>query len=369
MWGPALMGGSAYPVDPRGEPVGVDFANFYLASRLALSGEPAAVYDRARFDSYRTSFFPLQDREVFPWVYPPLFLLLMLPLALLPYLAALGVWQAVSLGLFLGTLRRLAPHPFTLLLALGFPATFINFFTAQNGFITVFLMGGGLLLLGSRPFLGGLLLGMLVYKPHLGVLVPVALLAGRGWRALLGAGASAAALALASLVVLGAETWQAYLSSIPSSVNLLDSSSLPWKLMPSVFAAARVAGADPALARLLHGAVMAGVAAAVVWTWSRRSSPYLRHSAFVLASLLFTPYLFFYDYVCLALPLAWLGWEGCQRGFGRGEKALLAIAWLSPLSMMPFQGVKLPGLICPLVLSALLVLTLLKSRREAPDPG
>ena len=56
-------------------------------------------------------------------------------------------------------------------------------------------VGGGLLLLDRRPVLAGILFGALCYKPHFGMLIPVALAASGRWRAFGAAAASAAASA------------------------------------------------------------------------------------------------------------------------------------------------------------------------------
>ena len=61
----------------------------------------------------------------------------------------------------------------------GAPAVFINAVGGQNGTWTAALFGGGLSLLERRPLLAGGLLGLLSYKLQLGLLIPVALLAGR----------------------------------------------------------------------------------------------------------------------------------------------------------------------------------------------
>ena len=55
--------------------------------------------------------------------------------------------------------------------------------------------------------MAGFLLGLVSYKPHLFALVPVALIAARRWQALLAALITAAALALASFLLLGPGVW------------------------------------------------------------------------------------------------------------------------------------------------------------------
>ena len=56
---------------------------------------------------------------------------------------------------------------------------FVNVGHGQNGFLTAALLGGALHWLDRRPWLAGVLIGCLAYKPQFGVLIPVALLAGR----------------------------------------------------------------------------------------------------------------------------------------------------------------------------------------------
>jgi len=70
--------------------------------------------------------------------------------------------------------------------ALAFPATIWTIGYGQNAFLTAALLGAGTLLLDGRPAVAGVLLGMLCYKPHFALLVPVALLAGRRWLAIRG---------------------------------------------------------------------------------------------------------------------------------------------------------------------------------------
>ncbi|MFW6123132.1 MAG: DUF2029 domain-containing protein, partial [Thermodesulfobacteriota bacterium] len=73
-------------------PLGTDFSQFWVASSLTLTGEPAEVYNFPRFLAAQEAFFHVDFP--FPWVYPPTGLLLVLPLALVPYLPSLALWLA-----------------------------------------------------------------------------------------------------------------------------------------------------------------------------------------------------------------------------------------------------------------------------------
>src|SRR5208283_3316850 len=82
-------------VDLSGRPVGSDFVTFWAASKVAITRGPAAVFSL-------DEIYPVEKEvigaEISPkhWNYPPTFLLLVLPLALLPYAAAFICWLAFT---------------------------------------------------------------------------------------------------------------------------------------------------------------------------------------------------------------------------------------------------------------------------------
>lgn len=367
MWGYWMVGGGGL-LDRSGTPMGGDFSYYWAASRLAWSGEPAAVYDAARLHAWHRDFFGVDTQLI--WSYPPTFLLLLLPAAWLPYLAAWTTWILLTLAGYLLILRRIAPHYLTVWCFLAFPGAFQNFGYGQNGFLSGVMLGGGLLLLEKRPFLGGLVLGLLTYKPHLAALVPLALLAGRHWRALGGILAGAVGLALASLLVFGADTWLAFFKSLFGSLQIVGSGKvggagvLPLVKVPSVFAALRLAGLGTPAALAVQGTISLAVAAAVALVWARRSSNAGRYALLVLGILLFTPYEFIYDLVLVALPLAWLGWQGYQQGWTRTELAALFLAWLTPLISLPLAQT-IHFQLAPLVLIWLFILAWRRERESS----
>src|SRR5882672_5966835 len=179
--------------DGAGRPLGDDFVNYWSGAFLALHGRVAEIYDPAVFHAFEQSIVGPQLGG-FHYSYPPVLLVLSAPLALMPYVPALFVWLSAGWYAFYRALRLAMPGRGALLLALATPAVFINAVGGQNGAWTAALFGGGLGLLERRPLLGGGLLGLLIYKPQLGLLIPVALLAGRHWRAFAAAGVTAGAL-------------------------------------------------------------------------------------------------------------------------------------------------------------------------------
>ena len=120
------------------------------------------------------------------------------------------------------------------------------------------------------------MLGLVInYKPHLGLLLLVALLAGRHWRAWWALAAATAALALASAWVFGLSTWLAFFQDVHLMRAQLTDAHL-WDRMPTVFGAIRLAGGSGGLAMTLQIIVALLVAAGVFWVWRGRASLPLR---------------------------------------------------------------------------------------------
>ena len=140
-------------VDYAGRPLGTDFSDVWTAGRLALAGHPASVYDPAAHYAAQQAAFHDPKIPFYGWHYPPMFLLAASLLALLPYLAAVVAWQGLTLPLYLGVMRGIVPEKGAALIALAFPAVYMNLTHGQNGFLTAALIGGGLMLLDRRPWL------------------------------------------------------------------------------------------------------------------------------------------------------------------------------------------------------------------------
>jgi hypothetical protein len=225
----------------------------------------------------------------------------------------------------------------------------------------------GLCLLESRPFLGGILLGGMSYKPQFFILIPIALIAGKQWRAFIGAASSAIGLALISVSVFGLGSWMEFFRIIPSSIEILTNPRVPLPKIISVFSSILLMGGGPTLGWMLQGLIMIGAVAAVIWMW-RGGLPYLRNSLLVVSILLFTPYLFYYDLSLLALPLAWIGWEGYTKGWVPGQQITLCLGWLLPSLMLFYRyGIGMVNIIlpiAPLILITIFIFILIRHWTE-----
>ena len=169
-------------------PYPVDFVSYWAAGILALDGNPAGAYDYAVHRAIEAQGVAMRGGMPFP--YPPPFLILVAPFALLPYAPALLAWVVASFAFYLLCLRTLFPR--VSWLAAAFPPVMTNAIIGQNGFLLCGILAAGLALLPRRPWLGGFVLGLLILKPQLGLALPFVLLAGREWRAFAGAAAGVA---------------------------------------------------------------------------------------------------------------------------------------------------------------------------------
>lgn len=317
-------------LDFRGQVLGADFVCFYSAAKVALAGHAPLAWDFGVLLPVQQALFPAYTGYGWPWFYPPPFLVLVTPLALLPYVAALAVFLGATGTAWWLTLRRAIGRPGAGWLVAAFPGLWMCVAQGQNGLLTAALAAGSILALRRRPVLSGVLLGLLIIKPHLAVLFAVALVAGRAWKTILvAAGTALAALGLSELV-LGPGSVAAWLASMPLASAATEEGALPWAKMPSTFALLRLLGASVDWAYVGWGLVALAAAAAVWLVWRRTDSVQLRGAVLMSATFLANPHIHDYDLAWLAFPIAWLALYGLEHGWRRGDREVLVAAWLLP---------------------------------------
>lgn len=321
----------AIGTQPGGRP-NVDFMSFWSAASLAW-GDPARAYDPAAQIAFQAEAFQSHGRYL-PFLYPPPFLALVAPLALIPFAVAYPAWVAATYAVYLAAARRLLPAgawPTAV-----FPAVYVNAVQGQTAALFAGLFVAGGLLLARRPFVAGLVFGCLIFKPQLGLLIPIALIAGGLWRTLLGAALSSLGLLLLALIAFGPETYLAFIGAGSTSLGLLqEGSPLGWAKVQSLYGALRQIGA-PAWAAIGAQGVLSLVAAgAVAWVWRSGADMLTRMAALAVGALLATPYVLDYDFVLLIVPLCWLARRGMESGFGPWGKLLLLTVYVAPLVCRP----------------------------------
>lgn len=360
-----LLATSHGTLDAWGRPLGTDFSDVWTAGQMALDGRAPAAWDWAAHYQVQQAAHGDPHVPFYGWHYPPPFLLLAALLAMLPYLAALFVWQAASLWAAMKVCRALLPGRVALLAMLGAPVVLVCVTHGQNGFLTAALLGGGLLLLDRRPLLAGLLFGGLIYKPQFALVLPLLLLAGLHVRAMIGACLSAAALVGATLAIWGWPVWQAFLDSLPLTRQVvIEQGETGWHKIQSLFAMVRMWGGPVPLAYAVQGAATVAAMGAVLWL-TRAARPNVRAAAVCAAALLSTPYVLDYDLVVLGLGAAFLAADGVERGFLPWEKSLLALIWLAPLTARPLAE----AAFVPLGQASIVILLALAVRRTVAVGG
>jgi hypothetical protein len=352
-------------VDAFGRPLGTDFSSFWSAGQLALQGQAPAAYDwtilnKLQEDTHGVPWFA-------PWSYPPVFFLVAMPLAALPYVPALVAWQGASAALALAAFRRILPGWRALLAAAAFPAGLVCLGHGQTGFLTAALLAGGVLALPRSQVLAGVLFGLLVYKPQLGVLIPFVLAAGGYWRAFLSAAATVLACVAVTLAIWGWPVWQAFLDALPLIGGIaFEAGSTGFFKFQSAFAWMRLWGASVEVAYAVQAVVSATVLVGCAWAWRAAVDLRLKGAALITGAMLCSPYMLDYDLVAFGMALAFLAAHGMAHGFRRWEKTLLALGWFMPLIARELSRATLIP-IGFLVLLGVFAFIMLRVRQAQPD--
>jgi arabinofuranan 3-O-arabinosyltransferase len=340
--------------DADGQGIPTDFVNVWAAGRLALEGHPAQAWDWAIQRQVELAVLQQDFIGYLAWHYPPPFLFVASLLARFPYGAAFMGWALVSLIPYLAAMRAIVGRPFGWMLGLAIPIVLSNALAGQNGFLTAALIGGTLYLIPVRPVLAGVCLGLLSYKPQYGLLFPLVLIAASQWTVFFTAGAVAIALAAASWLAFGTESWQAFFHWMPmfSQVFLTEGKATWWK-MQSVFSMVRLLGGTEHLAWIFQWTLTASVAVVLALIWRSRISYSLKAAALATGTLLISPYLFMYDMMVLAIAVAFLVRIGLKSGFRPYELPALGCAAALTISYI-FFGVP-AGLGATLIVGGLIV--------------
>lgn len=322
-----IVAGTHGWIVPLEGPCTTDFVSFYAAGTLADAGTPALAYNEAAHLATEEAITAPGIQYQF-FFYPPVYLLLCAVLARLPYLVGFVAFAAASLAAYLFVARRiLGDRSGTALLALlAFPAVFWNIGLGQNAFLTAALFGGATLLVDRRPVLAGILFGAMCYKPHFGLLVPLALIAAGRWRSVAAAAATVAALVLASVALFGLDTWRDYVAASAAAPAMYESGRILFAGFVSPFGAVRLVGGGVGLAYAIQAAATV-TAAALVWTVWRRNLPLpLRAATLAAATLVAAPLSLLYDLMLGAVAASWLMRDAAPAP--AWEKTALALQFL-----------------------------------------
>ncbi len=347
-----------------------DLMVFHTAGRLATAHDWPMLRDGQAFTDLlnRTHADWLGAPLVLhPWVYPPPGLLLAALVGSVNFTAAYVAFMATSLALlgwclwhwWTGNPARLL---WLALVALC-PATAFCVGSGQLTFLVAALILWALMLLPAQEFAAGCLLGLLFVKPQFGLMIPVALLAGRYWRAVAGAAASTGLLILLSLLAFGMQPWRDWARLMFAH----DPAFAAWMetgrhFGQSLDTCVRLLGASGRAATLAQLLAIAVAAAAVWFAFARPLDRQRRGVVLLCAAVLAAPHVGNYDAVLTGIAGVTTLARGLERRLAPGTATLAAAAWLgsliNPPALIALLGVPVltaASLATPLVTAGLML--------------
>ena len=306
---------------------GRDFINVWTGGKLIAARDYATLYTPQTFSAFQESIFGKLDLHVFS--YPPTAFPLASFFSLLPYPVAVILWLVGTGGLFIWAAKPWWPqHGGSYWLAILTPAALVNLWIGNYGFVFASLFLLAFRRLDDRPVLSGAIIGLFAMKPQLAVLIPLALLIRRDWRAIMSAAASTITVVLASGLIYGWAAWHEFLTrATGKQVSVIDAHGAFFgKMSASAATAILDLGGGWTMAIIGQSLLAAlGIALVAVAAWRRVRTDRL---ALLLATCTFLvlPYSINYDLVVVCIG-AWVVMaDSANSPFDRGLATLGFIA-------------------------------------------
>jgi hypothetical protein len=352
-------------------PYGRDFINVWGGAHIAFQRDVMTLFD------YKTYYTTLQDLfgselPFHAWSYPPHLLVLIAPFAWTGYFAGLAIWSLLGFAIYAAVLlARLTPNARIwglVVLALG-PATLVNLVTGQNGFYTAALLLGAIAMFERRPWIAGILLGLLTVKPHLGIVIGVVLLSLGAWRTIAAALVTALLLVAITVALWGIDPWIGFFTKTMAITRFYFDhfEGFYTYMMPSVFASALLMGVPQTAAFIIQCVVSLAVIAVTIVAFRRTRDTSLRALLIASATLLASPYAFNYDMTLLAGALLWA--MASMNTMKDYERWIFGLAWILPVLIWPMHLYRVGA--APLMIGAVFVATLsmIRARARADGPA
>jgi len=347
-----------------GTMLGRDFANVYTAGHLVAGGPLQSIYDIHAYRAYQQALF---DGAVLGhnYSYTPVSFFYVWLFAPFPYIVALVLWLTLTGAAFLAAARPwLRDAGLPAWLALILPASLMNIWAAHYGFLFGALWLAAWRLLDSRPRIAGLLIGLMIVKPHLALLMPLVLARRGDWTAFLTAALTASGLVLASGLAFGWTYWNSYVGGtlFTQAAMVGDTGQFFLRMMPTVAPSLLLAGL-PTWAAWTAQAAAALAAVAALWRFMPRT-PAAAGLATACATFLVLPYAFVYDMTAVSLAALLV----MRRGGAEMRplwRAVSVLAFLLPLLAVPLNNAGVP--LAPALVAFLLFWAL--RQEPIPQPG
>jgi hypothetical protein len=310
-----------------------DLTLIYMAARIGLEKGWTHIYS---LSAQQDVFAQLRPHVAFNdgqrFVSPPPYAWLLVPLVGFGAVGAVYIWLTLSVLALIAAWWIAAPGqgPMRWLWLLGALAWYPLVYSlalAQPDIVVLLVVAAAWKLAhAGKPFLAGLLLGLSVIKPQLTLLLPLVLLVSGRWRTAAAWAATAAALALVSLLAIGGPGLSDYLNLLGQARGVANN---------RYFTLAYVFGPG-LLSDVAQGIV---VAVAVVGAYlNRRASLDRLFALGIVASMLAATYWHLQDFTILVIA-AWLFCRDQPPAWQRWWLFVIAIAgefaWpLTPLAIL-----------------------------------
>ncbi|TME58025.1 MAG: DUF2029 domain-containing protein [Chloroflexi bacterium] len=305
-----------------------DFGNYYLYALVGLHQGWSRLYDLA---AQQQEWLRLGGSDVIPWfpiIYPPPLAWLVVPFTLLPMPLAFACWAALLFGLVLLTCRLVALEqtrlarwtPVVAVLAV-FPVLYALILGQVLILELAALAAAWWLVSKGREIPAGILLTVLVFKPQVAILVPVALLLIGRWRTVAVWVAGSALIAAVALMTTGVDGLRDYASRLSGAA-----ATAPEFLVPTQFTLGGFIGHG--MVRLAVAGLLIAVTAAVAYR-HRHEAPAIPIACALIGSMLVTPYLHSQDLATLLLA----GGIAVHGRLDRWQYGLLSAGYLLLLAI------------------------------------
>lgn len=309
-----------------------DFMSFWSAAQFALEGNPLEAYNTALMKQAQITHMGYDDpKGILDWLFPPIAFFIVLPFGLINYSLARFVWMAVTTAAYAFVCYKIIPRKTAVLAALAAPALAYNCIFTQTGALTAFLLGGMVICLPKRQILAGILIGVLTFKPQLGVLAPFALIAGGYWRAFFSASLTAVFLVMAATLVFSFASWEAFQAALERTVdiNLVSATSLHGIMQtPYSFIQTLTGSLQAAITIQIIIGILSVIN--VIYIWYHPYSDELKGAVFLVTTALSSFYFQIYEFPILIVASLLIGRLGLKRGSLPYENDLMVLAAIIP---------------------------------------
>ncbi len=321
-------------LDALGNPIGGDFAMFYIAGEMALHHQWSNLYNEPEQQAMLLELMPgLPGDTYLPYRYPPLVAVLMSPLARLPYLWAFLLFSCASLAVWMYAWRSLtsliasrntaqASVQSACMTSLMMAPVMLQTLIDGQASMWTFAIAGmcWLALHREQPVRAGMWLALAALKPNVMLLVMIVLLL-RYPRMWIGFSLTGCVMFLLTLATAGSQSLKDYMALASQLASGPWGVETPyWKVESLIAWFQLLCGSSARSCQTCIGIVLA-VVLAIVWCWmdhrSASANQRRRHRSIawcfaLVINALFNPYTPVYDLTLLLLAL-FAGWQALSE--------------------------------------------------------